>query len=297
MLVSFCALSFACANGSVPATVRAGIPGDAPLTDRILDVRANRFIARDELMRRSIGSRLVILGETHDNAEHHRLQAEVFESMLRAGRSPALAMEQFDREHQSSLDSARARGERDAESLADAGRFDRKGWRWAGYKPLVELAAANDLPILAANLSRARARALMKTGRPADGLAPAEPALRSALERDMVEGHCGIRPSEPILAGMIEAQRGRDAAMAEALGFAGERGAVLVAGADHARRDRGVPSYLMAPGAREGLLSIAFVEVDPGSTEPQRDYAGLYDLVWFTPRAEREDPCKTLRLR
>lgn len=266
---------------------------DSPLVGRIFDTRGNTPISREELLRRASASPLVILGEVHDNGEHHRLQAEVLEALLRAGRTPALAMEQFDHANQTALDAAR--GERDPERLADAGRFDRKGWGWALYKPLVELAAANGLPLLAANLSREAARAVIKSGRPAPNLAPALPDVQLALEADIVRGHCGVRPAAALLAGMVEAQRARDAQMAEVLVRAGPGGAVLVAGTGHARRDRGAPAYLPPP-LQEQLLSIAFVEVDPGQTRAQMDYRDLYDFVWFTPRAAREDPCKSFRL-
>jgi uncharacterized iron-regulated protein len=295
VLVSFCALNSACTSVSTSTALSGELPGDEPLAGRILDVRAGRFITRDELVQHALGARFVILGEAHDNAGHHHLQTQIFESMLRGGRAPALAMEQFDREHQAALDSAWARGERDAEALADAGRFDRKGWRWPDYKPLITLAASRGLAILAANFSRAEARALMKSGRPAEGLAPASPELQAVLEKDIVEGHCGLRPSAPVLAGMIEAQRARDAQMARVLSTAGPAGAVLIAGSGHARRDRGVPAYL-APALQAHLLSIAFMEVDASGQAPRHAYRHLFDIVWFTPRAERDDPCKGLRM-
>jgi uncharacterized iron-regulated protein len=204
-------------------------------------------------------------------------------------------MEQFDREHQGALDAARAAGERDPERIADAGRFDRKGWRWPDYRPLVELAALNGLALSAANVSREDARALMRSGKAAEGLTPAGPGLRAQLERDIVEGHCGHRPPGAMLQGMVEAQRARDAQMATALTRAGGAGAVLIAGAGHARRDRGAPAYLDR-GDRERTLVIAFVEVEAGRLTSGKEYDGLFDLVWFTPRAARDDPCKAFRL-
>jgi uncharacterized iron-regulated protein len=264
---------------------------------RVWDVGAEREISREALFGRASTSRLVILGEVHDNPEHHRVQARILAAMLQAGRSPALVMEQFDHEHQSALDAVRRRGERDPERIADAGRFDRKGWSWPDYRPLLDLAIANDLPIIAANMSREEARAVARAGRPAEGLGPATPELRAALERDLVEGHCGVRPGPAVLAGLIEAQRARDARMAAALERSGERGAVLIAGAGHARRDRGAPVYLSG-AARGRLLAVAFVEIEPGRNELRayagEDLAASYDLVQFTQRAGREDPCKNL---
>ena len=285
-LFVICMLLAGCASGGNPHGV----------SERILDTRTADFISRNDFMRRAASTPFVILGEVHDNAWHHRLQAELLESMLAAGRRPAIAMEQFDRENQAALDAARARGKRDPERLADAGKFDRLGWRWQDYEPIVRMAAANDLLLLAANFSRADARALMKSGAPASGVAPAGSAQRAALEKDIVDGHCGIRPPAAMLSGMVEAQRARDARMAEVLGLAQGTGAVLIAGAGHARLDRGVPSY-MPPELKEQLLSVGLVEVNPDGTLPVVDYRGIYDLVWFTPRAAREDPCLNLKMQ
>ena len=85
---------------------------------------------------------------------------------------------------------------------------------------------------------------------------------------------------------MVEAQRARDARMAQVLSR--HRATVLIAGSGHAQRDRGVPLYLAA----DEVLSIAFVEVEPENTRPQ-DFlsATSFDYVWFTQRATREDPC------
>ena len=108
--------------------------------------------------------------------------------------------------------------------------------------------------------------------------------MRGALERDIIDGHCGAAPEAKRLAGMVEAQRARDARMASVL----KSESVLIAGSGHARRDRGVPLYLPS----DDLISIAFMEVEPGMARPQ-DFADAasYDYLWFTPRAARDDPC------
>ena len=91
-------------------------------------------------------------------------------------------------------------------SLRDAGHFDRKGWGWPLYRPLVQFALESGWPIVAANLSRTEARALVADpGR--SELAPAAPSVRGALERDIIDGHCGAAPEPKRLGGMVEAQR------------------------------------------------------------------------------------------
>jgi len=268
---------------SLASLLLAACAGTYPLEGRIWDARAGAFVSSDEVFAHAAAATHVILGETHDNAEHHRLQRLALEALLGPR---ALAMEQFDSEHQPAIDAARAQGA-DAEAIAQAGRFDRKGWNWPLYKPLVELALARGWPIVAANLSRADARAIVRD--PALSRLPPDPGLARALEADIADSHCGERPEPKLLAGMVEAQRARDARMASLL----KANTVLVTGNGHARRDRGVPLHL----PRANLLSIGYIEVEPGKRAPQDYLTGFlspasFDYVWFTPRAERADPCK-----
>ena len=77
--------------------------------------------------------------------------------------------------------------------------------------------------------------------------------------------------------------------------------AILIAGNGHVRSDRGVPWHLRrrAPDAR--IVSVVLVEVEDGRMDPTgylpRDPEGrpAADLAIFTPRAERGDPCESLR--
>jgi uncharacterized iron-regulated protein len=102
---------------------------------------------------------------------------------------------------------------------------------------------------------------------------------------------------------MAAAQRYRDAHLADALLSAEARhgSAILIAGNGHVRADRGVPWHIRQrqPGAE--VLSVLLVEVEAGKTDPAsylpRDPNGkpAADLLIFTPRAERADPCEKLR--
>jgi uncharacterized iron-regulated protein len=251
-------------------------------------VRAGHFVTPDELLERAARARHVILGETHDNPEHHRLQLIVLSGLAARGAERLLAMEQFDIEYQPAIDAARAKKGNegaDAERIADAGHFDRQGWNWPLYRPLVQFALEHGWPLVAANLSRSDARAIVADPARSD-LPPASPAVMRALQRDIIDGHCGVAPDAQRLAGMVAAQRARDARMASVL----KGPSVLIAGAGHARRDRGVPLYL----GDGGVLSVAFVEVEPGRNSPRDDADGAsFDYLWFTPRAARADPCKS----
>jgi len=285
--VALCLLSplLSCAT---PA--RAQVGGTA-LAGRIWDARAAAFVTDADVRRAAREAPVVLLGETHDNLEHHRLQRELLAGIVATGRRPALVMEQFDREFQAPLDAERARSGRNADTVMDAGHFDRRGWQVEGYRPLVALALEADLPIVAANLSRDDARAIVRD--PARAALPSvDKSVDAALAADIDRSHCGEKVPAALLAGMVAAQRARDLAMAQSLERAGARGAVLIAGVGHVRADRGAPLYL-----KKRPLVIAFVEVEPDLERPQEYLDGLFatgasfDYLWFTPRATRADPC------
>ena len=263
------------------ACARPLAPGEHPLVGRIWDVRAERFVSAEELFSRAARARHVILGETHDNPEHHRLQRVVLDALATRGDKRLLAMEQFDSGYQAAIDAARAAGA-NAERIADAGHFDRQGWNWPFYRPLVQFALEHGWPLVAANLSRDAARAVVADPARSD-LPPAPPSVTRALERDIIDGHCGVAPDAQRLAGMVEAQRARDARMASVLRLP----SVLIAGAGHARRDRGVPLYL----GDADMLSIAFIEAEPGKAPQEYTEPASFDYVWFTLPAARADPC------
>jgi uncharacterized iron-regulated protein len=101
---------------------------------------------------------------------------------------------------------------------------------------------------------------------------------------------------------MADIQWARDARIAVSLARGGQRdGAVLIAGAGHVRRDRGVPVHLARHIQDVSIGSVAFVEVDAALVKPG-DYATRFgsdalpfDYVWFTPKVDEADPCEKLK--
>ncbi|HEX8537536.1 MAG TPA: ChaN family lipoprotein [Cystobacter sp.] len=291
-------------SAPAPEEWKSPLYRDHPLVGRIWDARTGQWLTPEALDAALGGARFVVLGETHDNADHHRLQAERVRALTASGRQPALAFEMLDAGQQPLLDETRQRSPGDPDALARAVDWEHSGWpEWALYRPLFAVGLERGLPLVGANLPRPEVRRLVKVGpgalapetRARLGLdAPVPEAQEKQTREEMSESHCGQLP-ESLLGPMAFAQRARDAQMADRLlGTATAAGGLLIAGAGHARTDRGVPAYVLRrePGLR--VASLAFVEVDPEAREPH-DYPLPYDYVWFTPAAEREDPCAPLR--
>jgi uncharacterized iron-regulated protein len=244
---------------------------------------------------------VVLLGEVHDNASQHALRADALARMVAGGARPALAFEQFDRERQADIDRARRERPLDADWLIAQASGPRSGWDWPLYRPFVQLALDHDLPIVAANLSRADASRVVREGFGAVFDAPARarlgldilpPALLAAHEREVADGHCGLMP-ERMLAPMARAQIARDAVLAASIEPFAARGVVLLTGNGHARRDLGVPRWL-SDASRAQSLSIGLLEhTADGTSAPD----GAFDLRVTTAAASRDDPCASLRDR
>lgn len=301
-LITIIALPAARAQPAADATTH-------PLIGHIWDTRDRKAVTMKDVERRLPGARYVLLGEVHDNSAHHRLRRDLIAALIRDGGRPAIAMEQFDRERQTSLDSAIAEGARDIEGIRNTTQFNDQGWHWPDYAPIIRLALDNRLPLLAANLSRNDAfRIATSTTTAVLGSSsvtelrlnqPLPEAAQRKLERAIDDGHCGKAPAK-ILPGMIAAQRARDAVMAQILQQHASSGVVLIAGNGHVRRDFGVPFYLQAHTAPEKIIAVGFIEVQDGLKAPGEYYDSAspeYDYIVFTARMAREDPCANLSFK
>jgi len=299
----------ACATAPVAVGPwQAPLGREDPLVGRVWDVRSARFVAPEVMVRELTGSRFVLLGEKHDNPDAHQVQAAVLRALLASGRRPVVAFEMLTPDEAPALARYLASAPRDAAGLGPAVDWKNSGWPdWAFYQPIAQAALDAGVPIVAANLTPATARALARGQRSA---LPANLAERYALDRPPAEtlqvaltteirdAHCGHFPADRV-DGMVLAQRTRDSALAESL-LGGSDGGVLIAGTGHVRNDRGVPIYLRLRAPDATIATLAPLEVREGWRQPA-DYAAAYggtlpfDWVWFTPRMDDNDPCARFR--
>jgi uncharacterized iron-regulated protein len=285
--------------------VRAMAPvKEHPLAQTIWDLSTGRRSTVQTLLVSLRAARFRLLGEVHDNPDHHAARLKLLDALGESGLKPAVAFEQFDRMHDEALQQRLTGGDVTAEDVAQAVQFDRKNWNWDLYRPLVETALRHRMPLRAANLSRAEAVRVAKEGMAALrapqisrlGLETVWSAEKEHRLREIIyEGHCRSLP-EGLIPNMTAAQRARDATLADALLDPSADGAVLIAGNGHVRRDLGVPLYLRQASPDARVVSLGLLEVESGK-DRAADYMAeiAYDFAWFTPQARREDPCKALR--
>ena len=281
-----------------------------PLAGRIWRPAERRFVAPAAVVAALTTARFVLLGEKHDNADHHRIQAWLVAEMFAAGGRPAVAFEMFTSGQQAALDAHLAARPRDAAGIGAALGWAETGWPdWSLYQPIAQAALDGGAALLAADLPRALRRRLARDGISALGAArvaalgldrPLPEDLAGNLRQEIAESHCGQLP-ESMIGPMATVMTARDAQMASALrrgaALAGHDGAVLIAGKGHTRNDRGVPFQLRREDAAAAIVSLGLFEVAEGAREPAAYAAFLgtavlpFDFVWFTPIADPENPC------
>ncbi len=179
---------------------------------------------------------------------------------------------------------------------------------WKSYRPFLATAIDYDLPVIAANIPSQQLQPVIWYGFSAYDAAALKrmkveevwsDSRENYMQRHIGGAHCGqIRDS--LRAGLTRSQRLRDALMADAAMNDIGRGIVAIVGSSHARRDVGMPLYLAARDPSARILSVGLVEVIPGRDQPETYEADSasgdapFDVVWFTPRVARTDPCADL---
>lgn len=228
---------------------------------------------------------VVILGEVHDNPAHHANQTRAVAAL----RPSAIVFEMLTPELAARITPD---NRHDPEALAAALEWRARGWPdFFMYYPI--LAAAPGAAVYGAALHREDIRAAITAGA-AGAFGPdasefgldraLDPVQQASREAGQMAAHCDALP-ESMLAGMVEAQRLRDAAFARtALLALDETGGpvAVIAGSGHARTDWGIPAYIAFAAPEVSVAAIGQTE-GPTSTP--------FTLTVRTDGVERDDPC------
>lgn len=195
-------------------------------------------------------ARLIYVGETHDNPASHRIELELLRAL--AARYPgktALGMEMFNPEQQPVLDEWVAGRLSEKEFLKQSRWYEVWNFDFDYYRPLLELAREEKIPVIGLNAPKALVRAVGS-----DSLTPEQrqslPELDTtdpyhrALSEAIFAGHAA-GPNGT--AGFLRVQTLWDETMAESIAryLQSEAGSgrhmLVVAGGNHVRHGFGIP--------------------------------------------------------
>jgi uncharacterized iron-regulated protein len=217
----------------------------------LYDLEHGQLLTDSQALQRLQRARIVLVGEHHNNADHHLAQLQVIQALHRTGRKVAIGMEMFRRDSQQALDqwtSGQMEEQRFVEVFNDNWTFG-----WELYRPILAYARDHRIPVVGLNVPRKLTLQVAY-----HGFQSLSQEQKGSLEgivcdvtqeyRDFVQraygahGHGRMKFEQ-----FCEAQLVWDSAMAmsaiDYLKQSDERIMVIVAGSGHARK-LGIPTQL-----------------------------------------------------
>jgi uncharacterized iron-regulated protein len=272
-----------------------------------LDGATPRPAPAAEILERAAQGEVVLLGERHDVADHHRWQLYTLAALYAQRPDMAIGFESFPRRVQPVLDRWVA-GELDATQFFAQTDW-KKVWNYPPqlYLPLFEFARIHHIPMFAMNVERDLTRDIGARGWDAipearrEGLsrpAPAGAEYRASLY-EIYRRHPGransapkkASPDDPEFQHFVESQTTWDRAMAQAIvsrldqAALGQRPLVVgIAGSGHLRNGFGVAHQLRDLGVDE-ITTLLPIEVPE---DCKFLVAGLADAVFTLPPGRAE---------
>jgi len=237
---------------SAHAQLKCAVPGEWAVPGR-------GTITPAEILSRAAREPVVLLGEVHDNPDHHRWQLQTVAALAALHPKMALGFEAFPRRVQPVLDRWVA-GELSEQAFLKAVDW-REVWGFdpAYYLPLFHFARINRIPMIALNVDDSLPREVNARGLQAvppekrEGItqpAPAPEAYLDLLYKTYAEHPDKSRSSrkDPEFRRFVEAQLVWDRAMAQAIAerLARDPGTMVVGimGSGHISNGYGVPNQL-----------------------------------------------------
>ncbi|MFG0408342.1 ChaN family lipoprotein [Pseudomonas sp. FYR_11] len=251
---------------------------------QVVDLGSGQVISPDQLVQRLATAPRVLVGEKHDNPDHHALQVWLLRALQSQRAQGSLLLEMLQPEQQPLVD--RLKGQPLPADLPKALAWE-EGWDWQLYGPIVRAALQQQIPLLAGNLSPGEMRQAYRQPPPLAGEKTNAATVRARLLQQVRAGHCGMLP-ESQLPAMLAVQQQRDRRMAKRL-LAAPQPALLFAGAYHVRKDLGVPLHLSDLGAPGASKVLMLAEVG------EKVEAGEADYVWYTAAMPEQDYCTQLK--
>jgi uncharacterized iron-regulated protein len=247
-----------------------------------------------ELLSELAARKVVLLGEQHTNADHHRWQLHTVAALHAIHPNFALGFEMFQRAKQPVLDRWVA-GELSAEEFLEQVDWERQwGFDAELYLPLFHFARLNRVPMIALNVDRALISNVAKSGWDAipeherNGVSdPRTPSLayqQSLAEIYALKARMGAAAKEtdgasdpleqygqtPEFTRFVEAQVTWDRAMAEAMATAlatdPDMLVVGIVGRGHAEYGWGIPHQLVELGVENAAVLLPVDETEACET-------------------------------
>lgn len=262
--------------------------------EQILAVATRQTLSQEALFDALARQRVVLVGESHDHPEHHRIQLETIRALRAKHGELAVGMEMFPAARQEILERWNAGKLEEAEFLDEIQWYDVWGFDPELYMPILRYLRQEKIPVLGLNAERELVRTIRMKGlegleaEKRDKLPPRAPATPEYLEmlREILDSHPEVMRMIPFER-FVEAQQTWDSVMADGVVAWLEKHPdgvmVVLAGSGHVQKE-GIPFQLRHRGVTElGALL-------PWSVEGSWLRVGTAEYAWGTGSAPETPP-------
>ena len=261
------------------------------LDGKIWRQRDSAFLTFRQMVDDLEEKKFLVVGETHGFQPHQDREAYLVSALAERGLYPALVLEMLDPDGALKLAEYRRTHPEDVSSLAQSLDWENSGWpAFSYYEPVFSVAFRAKLAVVGGDLPAALSLLAVPPSIQQNDLRLA------SWKQTMKIAHCGIIAPDELVRTALR-QMARDQSMAYAALSADEKSsAIVVSGLEHARADRGIPTYM----AGKDVSSVALVEIsestDPANyLPPSLGKVPPFDYLWFTPARNQEGACERLK--
>lgn len=256
-------------------------------TITLYDLHRDRRLDAAQSLAKLEQAKLILVGEHHTSADHHRAQLAVVAALHQAGRKVAIGLEMFRKQSQAALDQW-VNGDMDETAFRNI-YLDNWNYDWSLYQPIFQYARSNRIAMVGLNVPRATTSQVAYHG--FDSLSDEQKSSLGTITCNVTpeyhdfirsaygaHGHGNMRFDR-----FCEAQLVWDTAMAvNAVGFLENNPdhiLVILAGSVHTRK-MGIPTQLEK---RTDKPVVVILPLTPGYFDRDHTDAGQADYLLTMP--------------
>lgn len=255
----------------------------------VTDLRCGCPATADDIARAADGLRYVLVGESHNSADHHKFRADVIAALVKRGRRVSVGFEMFTRPNQLNLNPYSLGEWNEDEFIKGANWQQEWGFPFSLYKPIFDVVRENRLPMVALNIPRDWVRSVGRSGmasltsdqiRELTDLELGNKNHRMIFDT-LMGGHppTGAMGQNIYTAQVLWDEGMADTAIKATRGWSNPgRVLVIVAGAGHVMYGQGIGYRITR---RTGLPTLTVTCID--SEGPRKVSRGLGDFVFVAP--------------
>jgi uncharacterized iron-regulated protein len=239
-------------------------------------IKPDKIATLDEILPKLMNSRVIYLGERHDQFAHHINQRQIIKKLYEAGHKLAVGMEMFEVPDQKTVDDYIAGRIDERTFLRKSDYFYKWGYDYNLYKPIIDYLKQKNIPLIALKIEREITRKVAHEG--IDSLTDEQTKQlpyeldfsNEQYRRDLIEvfflhgEHVKYKDFNYFLQAQILWDEGMAESAHQFLSNHPEHKMVILAGNDHIAHRYGIPERLYRRNREPFTVIVQDREIEVG---------------------------------